>query len=122
MTALWGGVGVFAGAGFATVGALARSSTSLVGTAATALMSGALAGEAVLMLGEVPIRVPAAHTACLLELGLAAAVAVLPARRARLMPVGLVLSAVIAVTAIGAVSDVRSFAFSAGWGAGHQLP
>lgn len=121
MTALWGGIGVLAGLGFGIVGALARDRRSLVRAAATALMSGALAGEAVLMLDQVP-SVPAAQAACVLEFGLAALVVLLSARRTRLIPVALVLSAAIAVTAVGAVSEVRAIAFSSGWGSGHQLP
>jgi hypothetical protein len=121
MTAVWGAIGVGAGSGFGAAGAWARSPRSLVRATATGLASGALIGEAVLMLGQVP-RVSAAHAACLLELGLAGVVALLSVGRARLFPVALVLSAVIAVTAIGAVSELRTIAFSSGWGSGHQLP
>ena len=66
---------------------------------------------AVLMLGGGP-NVPAAHAACVLELAMAAAVPLVFARHARLIPVALVLSAGIAVSAVGAVSEVRSVAFS----------
>jgi hypothetical protein len=121
MTALWGAIGVVAGAGFGTAGALARTGPSLVRATMAAIASGALAGEAVLMLSQGP-NVPAARAACVLELCMAAAVPLVVARRTRFIPVALVLSAAIAVTAVGAISELRSVAFSGGWGAGHQHP
>jgi len=121
MTALWGSIGLLAGAAFAALGAFARTLPGAGRAVAVALVSGALAGEGLLMLRTGP-QLQVAHEAALIELVVAGVLPLLFVRQARPTIAAIVLSVALALVSVHAVSSIRTFAFHAGWGAGYQLP
>ena len=121
MVALWGTIGALAGAAFGVAGALTRSLRGVGRGVAVALVSGALAGEALLMLHDGP-QLRVAHEASVLELLAAGGLPLLFVRRARAIIAALALTVALAFVSIHVVSSVRTLAYHSGWGAGHQLP
>jgi hypothetical protein len=121
MIALWGTIGALAGAAFGVLGAFTRTLRGGGRAISVALVSGALAGEALLMLhtGQQP---HVAQEADAIELVAAAALPLLFVRRARPTIAAIAMSIALALVSVHAVSSVRSFAVHAGWGVGHQLP
>jgi len=112
IAAAWAVVALAAGAGFGVAGAAYARGGRLARTAALALVSGTLAGEALLLFGEWTGR--AGRAALAVELAAAAAVLAFGARRT--VPLAAVaLAAVVAVGVAGAEDAVRDTLRLTGW-------
>ena len=108
----WSAASLASGAVFGLGGAAWRGSDVRARVAGVALLSGALAGEALLLAREWPERVSPLLTA---ELVAAAALPFLLIRPVKWLPVALVATAVAAVVLGAAEQEVRETLRHAGW-------
>jgi hypothetical protein len=112
VAAAWGVVALAAGGAFGWAGSVYAHGSRIARTAALALVTGTLAGEALLLFGEWTSR--AGRVALAVELAAAAAVLALGVRRT--VPLlALVFAALVAVGVAGAEDAVRDTLRLAGW-------
>ena len=108
----WGTASLAAGGAFGAAGGAWRSGGVRVKVAAVAVLAGALAGEALLLVDEWPARVsPLLHA----ELAAAAALPFVLVRPWRALPAALVLTAAAALLFGAAEAEVRETMRYAGW-------